>query len=180
MRENFVQQPNRLRLMMLGALLLLTAACGKVREIESPSVNDELVSRAVIIASEMNSAGQRVWCVPFARNASGIDIHGNANTWWRQSAGVYERGHAPIPGAVMAFSGTGKLPMGHIAVVSEIVSDREILIDHANWSRNQVSLDMSVIDVSRGNDWSSVRVMSNPGAYGSVYRIDGFISRPQG
>ncbi len=54
--------------------------------------------------------------------------------------GVYDRGAEPEVGAVMVFSGTRKLPMGHVAVVSKIVSDREILIDHANWKRNQVSL----------------------------------------
>ena len=40
------------------------------------------------------------------------------------------------------------------------------------------SLGMTVIDVSKNNDWSRVRLESNPGAYGSVYPINGFI-RPQ-
>src|SRR5262249_51895531 len=29
----------------------------------------------------------RLQCAPFARQASGIQIYGNANTWWRQAAG---------------------------------------------------------------------------------------------
>jgi len=75
----------------------------------------------------------------------------------------------------MAFAGTRALPMGHVAVVSQIVSDREIRVDHANWLRNQVSLGMSVIDVSDAGDWSRVRVESTPGNYGKVYVIDGYI-----
>ena len=75
----------------------------------------------------------------------------------------------------MAFAGTRGMPMGHVAVVSEVVSDREIKIDHANWHRNRISLGMSVIDVSDKNDWSRVKVETNPGAYGSVYPVNGFI-----
>lgn len=75
----------------------------------------------------------------------------------------------------MAFSGTSSLPMGHIAVVSDVVSPREIRVDHANWKRNQVSLKMAVIDVSDSNDWSAVRVESQPGAFGSTYPVNGFI-----
>ena len=70
---------------------------------------------------------------------------------------------------------TGSMPMGHIAVVSDVVSPREIRVDHANWKRNQVSLKMAVIDVSKANDWSAVQVESQPGAFGSTYPINGFI-----
>lgn len=78
-------------------------------------------------------------------------------------------------GAVMAFSATGKNPMGHVAVVSEVVSERQIKVDHANWKRNKVSLKMDVIDVSEKNDWSAVRLKSQPTAFGSTYPITGFI-----
>ena len=66
-------------------------------------------------------------------------------------------------------------PRGHVAVVSEIVSEREIKVDHANWKRNQVSLKMSVIDISPNNDWSQVKLESSPGSYGRMYPIKGFI-----
>lgn len=75
----------------------------------------------------------------------------------------------------MAFAGSRKLPMGHVAVVSGVVSEREITVNHANWIRNKVSLGMTVIDVSAGNDWSSVRVETTPGKPGRVYPVDGFI-----
>ena len=130
---------------------------------------------AVQTAQDMRAKGQRVWCVPFARNVSGIQIRGNAETWWGKAKGLYPRGNEPVVGAVMAFSGTSSLPMGHIAVVSDVVSPREIRVDHANWKRNQVSLKMAVIDVSDSNDWSAVRVESQPGAFGSTYPVNGFI-----
>src|SRR3546814_3909645 len=49
-------------------------------------------------------------------------------------ATLFRSGEEPRKGAVMAFAGTRGMPMGHVAVVKKVVSDREILIDHANWS----------------------------------------------
>ena len=143
--------------------------------IAPPLAYDERLQSAVATATTMRARGQRVWCVPFARNASGIFLRGDAKEWWGKANGVYDRGHEPKPGAIMAFSATRKNPRGHLAVVSEVVSDREILIDHANWSRNKVSLRMKVIDVSDKGDWSRVRVESTPGTLGRPYPITGFI-----
>ena len=55
-----------------------------------------------------------------------------------------------------------RLPDGHVAVVSRVLSDRRILATHANWVRHQVSEDVPVIDVSPGNDWTRVRVWWPP------------------
>jgi len=171
--------PKRAGLVAVMGVLLLCAACAKpgaeMATRNQTGLDQARLNHAVTQAKAMRSAGQRVWCVPFARNATGIDIRGNAETWWDQAAGTYHRGHEPALGAVMAFAGTRALPMGHVAVVSQIVSDREIRVDHANWLRNQVSLGMSVIDVSDAGDWSRVRVESTPGNYGKVYVIDGYI-----
>ncbi|RZJ82850.1 MAG: CHAP domain-containing protein, partial [Massilia sp.] len=57
-------------------------------------------------------------CVPFARAASGIQIWGDAWTWWDQAKGRYARGNTPRVGAVFAFAKSNKLPLGHVAVVS--------------------------------------------------------------
>lgn len=121
-------------------------------------------------------------CVPFARAESGIDIRGNAHSWWQQAAGRYERGQEPQVGAVMAFAPTPSMPIGHVAVVSRIVSDREILISHANWSpingrRGQIERNVQVIDVSAQGDWSVVRVWYAPiGGLGTrTNPIRGFI-----
>ncbi len=66
-------------------------------------------------------------CVPYAREVSGIDIRGNAKTWWSQAEGRYERGNEPEVGAVLVLPPTGAMPQGHVAVVGEIVDDRHVL-----------------------------------------------------
>lgn len=106
-------------------------------------------------------------CAPFARMESGIQLFGNARDWWQMAAGRYERGQEPRVGSVMAFAPTRAMPIGHVAVVSRIVSDRELLITHANWSpingrRGQVERNVRAIDVSEAGDWSSVRVWYAP------------------
>lgn len=102
-------------------------------------------------------------CVPFAREVSGIEIRGNAYTWWDQAAGRYERGNAPRVGAVLAFAATAKMRNGHVAMVSKVVSDREVLLTHANWStRGGIERDVRAIDVSEAGDWSRVRVWFGP------------------
>ena len=168
------------RLPYLCALLLLAAACAKTPSEQLPlssqmGIDLDRQTLALREAETLQAKGQRVWCVPFARNLSGIDIRGNAETWWSNAKDLYARGRQPAVGAVMDFGSTGSMPMGHVAVVSEVVSPREVRVDHANWHRNQVSLRMAVIDVSDRNDWSAVRVQSQPTAFGSVYPIDGFI-----
>lgn len=140
---------------------------------------------AISQAAAKRAQGQRVWCVPFARDLSGIDLRGNAGTWWNAAHGVYARGKEPQVGAVMVFSAGRGLRVGHLAVVSEVVNGREIRIDHANWERNRVTLRQRVVDVSPRNDWSMVRVESVPGTLGRTYAISGFVynqrvSRAQG
>ena len=107
-------------------------------------------------------ASAHFWqCVTFARSVSGIDIHGNANTWWGKAAGHYQRGDTPKEGAVLAFAATGRMPMGHVAMVSKVVSDREVLLTHANWSRpGQVETNVRAVDVSPDNDWHCVTSMT--------------------
>ncbi len=117
-------------------------------------------------------------CVPYARMVSGIALRGDAHTWWKSAEGKFGRGHEPLPGAVMVVKGSSKTPLGHVAVVTKILNEREILVDHANWLNNeQIHLATPVIDVSPANDWSAIRVWYTPGAqYGAgVYPVAGFI-----
>lgn len=117
-------------------------------------------------------------CVPYARELSGISIRGNAWTWWNKAATRYERSARPELGSVLVFRRTGRNPYGHLAVVTRIVGDREILVSHANWlNRGRIHIDTPVIDVSPGNDWSQVRVWYTPGNFmgRSVYPTSGFI-----
>ena len=121
-------------------------------------------------------------CVPYARMVSGIDIHGDAYTWWGQAKGHYARGFAPKLGAVMALQPHGNSRLGHVAAVSRIIDDRTILIRHANWSlihgrRGQIEDNVRAVDVSPGNDWSEVRMWYAPihALGGSHWPVQGFI-----
>ena len=124
-------------------------------------------------------AEARFWqCVTFAREVSGIQIHGDALTWWGQAAGRYDRGQAPRVGAVLAIAPGGRSRLGHVAMVSRVVNDRQVLLTHANWSRRGgVERDVLAVDVSPAGDWSQVRVWYAPsGGLGtSTYRAHGFI-----
>jgi surface antigen len=106
-------------------------------------------------------------CVPFARLVSGIQIFGDAYTWWKQAVGHYDTGFSPKAGAVLCFKPNGKMSLGHVAVVSQVLTDRVIQITHANWSRiggtrGQIEKDVTVIDVSPAGDWSTVKVWYDP------------------
>jgi len=121
-------------------------------------------------------------CVPFAREASGIQIWGDAWTWWDQAKGRYARGYVPKVGSVIVFARSGQLPLGHVAVVSRIVEKRVLMLTHANWSRQNgerghVERDVTLFDVSARGDWSEVRVWykDNDGLGGSTYPVYGFI-----
>lgn len=75
-------------------------------------------------------------------------------------------------------SKTRKNKYGHLAVVTRIVSDREIVVDHANWlNKGQIHLDTPVRDVSSRNDWSAVKFWYTPGNVlgKSTYPVSGFI-----
>lgn len=120
-----------------------------------------------------------LYCVPYAREVSGIAIFGDAWTWWEAAAGRYARGSRPTEGAVLVWKRDGRLTDGHVAVVTAVASAREILVTHANWAwagkpRGQVDRDVSVIDVSPKNDWSAIRVW-NGSSYGRIYAAHGFI-----
>lgn len=135
-------------------------------------------------ASILDYVGQ---CVPFARAASGVQIYGDAWTWWDQAEGRYPRGAQPRVGAVVAFARSARLPLGHVAVISRVVEKRVVMLTHANWSRfdgkrGRVEQDVTLFDVSPRGDWSQVKVWfrDSSGLGGSVYPVHGFIYGPKG
>lgn len=131
--------------------------------------------KAAVARAIVNRPKGRLWCVPFARAVTGVEIRGNARVWWDAAKGTYARGHEPQVGAVMAFAASRAMPKGHVAVVSHVVSDREILVDQANWERNRITEDTLVVDVSDKGDWSKVKVASASGTLGRVNPVNGFI-----
>lgn len=117
-------------------------------------------------------------CVPFAREASGIEIYGNANRWWTLAEGRYRKANTPAVGSVMVMNGYRTTRRGHVAVVRKVVDNRTIVIDHSNWLNDgKIYLSAPVRDVSPNNDWSQINVWYTPGqTWGSrTYTAKGFI-----
>ena len=142
-----------------------------------------LVALAAPSSGPAETLGQNVGeCVPFARRMSGIQIYGDAWTWWDQAAGEYRRGHSPKVGAVLVFRPTDSMRRGHVAVVSRVIGPHILMVTHANWSRiggarGQVERDVTMVDVSVRHDWSAVRVWydTNEALGGRTYPTYGFV-----
>jgi hypothetical protein len=164
------------RLAAAAAFCAMLAGCSSAPEgafsRNTPADND----------ATMTMLEKPVSCVPFARDHSGVNIHGDAYTWWDQAEGHYPRTSSPGKGAVMVLTGYAGSKHAHVAVVRRIVSSREIRIDHANWLNNgAIYLDDPVADISPGNDWSQVLVWNvQTHAWGvHTYDVQGFI-QPSG
>ena len=122
-------------------------------------------------------------CAAFARVFSGIQIFGDAWTWWQKATGHYLKGDTPKSGAVLVFRPQGAMRLGHVAVVSQVLTDRIIQVTHANWSlidgeRGKIEQNVTVVDVSPAGDWTQVKVWYDPlrdlgtttySTYGFVY-----------
>jgi surface antigen len=142
-------------------------------------------SLLVFSANTPAQAAEPYWqCVTFARMFSGIQIFGDAWTWWEKATGKYAKGSTPETGAVLVFKPNGKMTRGHVAVISQVLTDRIVQITHANWggSRGKVEENVTLVDVSPKGDWSLVRVWHAPsGTLGvTVYPTYGFIYQARG
>jgi len=145
---------------------------GYEREGAAPSAAEEPNPEAAIAAPVTTTTPQAqiiattapLECVPYARSNSNISIRGDAWTWWRSAAGRYPRDNRPAAGSVLVLKRTSQLRYGHVAVVSRVINNREILVDHANWlNRGDIHKGEPVRDVSANNDWSVVQVWYTPG-----------------
>ena len=163
------------------AALLLLAACA------TPKPAPEAVSVPVppphlpttplaLLQAYRVSPGIGTQCVPYARARSGIKIFGDAYTWWNNAEGQYARGNLPLVGSVLVLSKTKRLRRGHVGVVTAIVSEREIRLDHANWQPDAIITNMAVMDVSPANDWTQLRFWNKDArVWGAVYPASGFV-----
>ena len=147
-----------------------------------PAAADSVTDIDTVAGGGTASLPPYLQCVPYARAVSGIQIRGDAHTWWGQAEGRYARGYRPKVGAVMAFRPHGNSQLGHVAAISRIVDSRTVLIRHANWSpingrRGQIEDDVRAVDVSPHNDWSEVRVWFAPiqALGGTAWPVQGFI-----
>ena len=188
------------RPLWLGTVFCLAlAACGSAereppaRSYYAPAAPPALSPLVITSAGGLQPAGftaaatgkprivtppRRLECVPYARKLTNIQIRGNAWTWWDAAKGRYRRGRQPAVGAVLVLRRKGR-SLGHLAVVTEVVSDRVVVASHANWlNRGKIHMDTPIHDVSRSNDWSAVKIWYTPGnvlgrsaypAYGFIY-----------
>jgi hypothetical protein len=137
---------------------------------------EDVIAR--LFKPQVANSKARSQCVPFARAESGIDIRGDAKTWWVQAAGRYQRDKEPAEGAVIVMRGYGGADRGHVGVVRKVLGERKILIDHANWlNQGEITVRVPVVDVSAKGDWSEVRVWHVPGKHWGkrIYGAQGFI-----
>ena len=135
---------------------------------------------AVAAAPSVETPLHRLFCVEYARMRSGLAVFGDAKHWWERAKNLYARLPQPVEDAVMVFSGSKRLRRGHVAVVTDIVNPRQIIIDQANWqNKGEIDHATPVLDVSAANDWSLVRVWNmRSGTFGThVYAISGFIAK---
>lgn len=120
-------------------------------------------------------------CVPYAREKSGIQIYGDAHSWWGSAPPVYQRGHEPRVGAVLVLAQTDRMRHGHLAVVKDLISPRQINVTHSNWGNNSKNRrityhSMRAEDVSPANDWTSIRFWNyKENCFGFPYKALGFI-----
>jgi surface antigen len=124
----------------------------------------------------------KAWnCVQFVHQTSAVKLSGDAWRWWTAALGKYERGKEPEKKAVLVFDRTSRMVHGHVAIVANLVNDRLIQIDHANWSighygRGKITRNVKVMDVSEKNDWTSVEVWNElDNCWGHPYRALGFV-----
>ena len=116
-------------------------------------------------------------CVPYARRLTDIRIFGDAWTWWRAASGRYRRTRRPAVGAVLVLKRV-RGGLGHLAVVTRVLGDREIVVSHANWlNQGRIHQNTPVKDISFWGNWSLVQVWYTPGKHygGREYPAYGFI-----
>lgn len=159
---------------LTGAALMALVLAGCASDVMQYSEMPREPGRSVVTGENR----QPVQCAPYAREHSRIKIFGDAYTWWDKAAGSYPRGSAPQAGSIMVLHDYAGPTNGHVAVVRDLISAREIRVDHANWLNDgSIYVNDPVMDVSADNDWSAVRVYNiKTGGWGSrVYPVQGFI-----
>ncbi len=159
-----------------SAMDTITGALG----MEPPDTTTEYENSAALGWQEARVVvpAEPLQCVAYARKVSGIPIRGDAWTWWGTAEGDYRKDSKPAVGSVLALKRTWRLRLGHVAVVTKILNDREIVVEHANWlNRGNIHKSTPVRDVSKANDWSAVRLWYTPGKIWGrrTYTAHGFI-----
>lgn len=171
-----------MRILLALVMIVVLGGCAATGKTPSPAAPSVAVlpPSGGSLLNPYPETDEFLQCVPFARTVSGIEIYGDAWTWWSQAEGRYARGSTPRVGAVMVLRKTGRLRLGHVAVVVAQIDERNLLVSHANWggdsrTRGKIHARQPVMDISPANDWSQLRFMNTQGSFGSVYPAYGFI-----
>src|SRR6478672_2506999 len=77
------------------ALIAVLASCTTPRHEARQASTVDLNGMQLVKQTQGERYSQ---CVPYARDYSGIQIFGDAWTWWTQANGRYARGQLPIRG----------------------------------------------------------------------------------
>lgn len=155
-----------------------SARDAELSQIDIPALPSTLI--AELPTPSVETPLHKFFCVEYARVRSGMAVFGDAKLWWSRAKNLYARLSNPVENAVMVFAGSKRIVHGHVAVVTHIVSAREIRVDQANWeNRGEIDHSTPVLDVSKKNDWSKVRVwdMRSQTFGAHVYAISGFIAK---
>jgi len=156
-----------------------TAASEQDSDLDQAASADTSDSDVDVGAPSVEWPLKHLYCVEYARLRSGLAVFGDAKLWWTRAKNLYAEFAEPAVDTVMVFSGSKRIRKGHVAVVTKIVSPREVIVDHANWQNHgEIDHNTPVLDVSAKNNWSAVRVWDiNSRQWGArVYKLSGFIA----
>jgi hypothetical protein len=162
----------------LPAVLLLGLCAAGCAGVGQPEYAERRLPSPVTEGTRVETPDSPLECVPYARTRSGVQLFGNAGTWWVSADGRYTKSRMPLLGSVIVLTGYAGPGRGHVGVVSGMISAREIRIDHANWlGDGAIYLDDPVADVSPDNRWTEVRVWNaRARSWGTkTYLVEGFI-----
>jgi hypothetical protein len=160
----------------LAVTLALTACASE------PAASGPRLAKTAAAPSRADGLPPPTQCALFAREFTGINIRGDAWSWWNLAT-TQQYPHSDVPKAetILVLRATPQLKLGHVGIVKKVIGPREILITHANWgnddpTRRIVHDSTAVVDVSPDNDWTQLRFFNAPAhAFGKVYAAYGFI-----
>src|ERR1700754_2492196 len=94
--EGLVMVGSFVRLAAAAAFCALLAGCATAPDDDRDFADSNSRDSATMTIPE-----KPISCVPFAREHSGVNIRGDAYTWWDQADGRYIKHATPTRGAVM-------------------------------------------------------------------------------
>lgn len=124
-------------------------------------------------------------CVDYAKENGWSDFSGLgfAYKWWFAATEKtssyyvpgYPVGNIPQIGAVLVLKPWSGNTAGHVAIVTKIVDDDEILVNHANWRNDEVIRIGDKVKDASGGKWKKILVQYGADYGSTTYDTNGFI-----